>query len=82
MRSGKPGIGYGQFIRPLGIAVDLSNNIYVADSDNNRIQKFDNSGKFTTKIGSAGSGKGQLLVPAGVAVNSSGNVYVASTYPR
>lgn len=30
----------GQFVSAQGIAVDFSGNVYVADSDNNRIQKF------------------------------------------
>jgi len=34
------GIGDGQFNNPTGIAVDISGNVYVADTWNNRIQKF------------------------------------------
>jgi DNA-binding beta-propeller fold protein YncE len=30
----------GQFWHPYGVAVDSSGNVYVADTDNNRIQKF------------------------------------------
>ena len=32
-----------------GIAVDSSGNVYVADTWNNRIQKFDSDGNFITK---------------------------------
>jgi tripartite motif-containing protein 71 len=39
------GVG-GQFSNPNGIATDSTGNVYVADSDNNRIQKFDSSGNF------------------------------------
>lgn len=62
---------------PQGIAADNSGNIYVADSDNNRIVKFDPEGNLLETIGSTGSGDGQLLFPVGVAVDKSGNVYVA-----
>ena len=60
-------------------AVDSSNNVYVADQDNNRIQKFDSSGKFITKWGSYGNGDGQFHNPDGIEVDSSGNVYVSDT---
>ena len=64
---------------PYGVAVDSSGNVYVADSANNRIQKFNSSGYFITKWGSLGSGDGQFFSPGGVAVDSSGNVYVADS---
>jgi chloramphenicol O-acetyltransferase len=71
----------GQFVQPFGVAVDSSgNNVYVADSRNNRIQKFDSNGTFITKWGNTGSEDGQFVFPLGVAVDSSGNnVYVADT---
>jgi DNA-binding beta-propeller fold protein YncE len=71
----------GQFVQPFGVAVDSSgNNVYVADTRNNRIQKFDSNGTFITKWGNTGSEDGQFVKPFGLAVDSSGNnVYVADT---
>jgi DNA-binding beta-propeller fold protein YncE len=37
---GSQGTGDGQFDLPAGVAVDGSGNVFVADSDNHRIQKF------------------------------------------
>ncbi len=74
---GSYGSGDGQFNYPLGVAVDSSGNVYVADAYNDRIQKFNGSGSFIVKWGTYGSGDGQFNYPGGVAVDSSGNVYVA-----
>jgi tetratricopeptide (TPR) repeat protein/streptogramin lyase len=73
---GTTGHGDGQFKSPLGIAVDSSGNVYVADRGNHRIQKFDSSGNFITKWGSYGLADGQFQNPYAVGVDSSGNVYV------
>ena len=37
---GSMGSGDGQFNLPRGVAVDGSGNVYVADQNNSRIQKF------------------------------------------
>jgi hypothetical protein len=37
---GEPGIEPGQFRRPLGLATDAADRLYVVDSDNARIQVF------------------------------------------
>ncbi len=73
---GSLGTGNGQFGFPVGIAVDGSGNVYVVDTNNNRIQKFDGTGAFLTTWGSPGPGDGQFDSPTGVAVDGSGNVYV------
>jgi DNA-binding beta-propeller fold protein YncE len=65
------------FNGPVGIAVDSSGCVYVADYWNARIQKFDSNGNFITKWGSEGTGDGEFDDPAGIAVDSSGCVYVA-----
>jgi DNA-binding beta-propeller fold protein YncE len=60
---------------PLGVAVDKSGNIYIADAGNNRVRMVSN-GAITTIIGNGNPG--ELNYPTGVAVDSStGNVYVA-----
>lgn len=68
----------------LGIGIDGSNNLYVADLGNNRIRKITQAGVVTT-IGGTNTGgfldgpvaTAQFFLPMGVAVDNNGNVYVA-----
>lgn len=67
---------------PTGVAVDGSGNIYVADSANNRIQKFDPRGVYVSTIGASGVygwDNSHFNSPTGVAVDASGNIYVADS---
>ncbi|MFF2481308.1 S-layer homology domain-containing protein [Paenibacillus sp. NPDC058071] len=79
------GLGLGEFNNPRGVAVDNSGNVYVADSNNHRIQKLTLSTNTWSewKKSSAGAvpgnGLGEFNFPNGVAVDSSGNVYVGDT---
>jgi hypothetical protein len=59
------------------VAVDSSDNVYVVDSNNNRVQKFTSTGTFITQWGTMGVGNGQFNAPQGIGVDSSGTVYVA-----
>jgi hypothetical protein len=74
---GSSGPGDGQFQVPQGVAVNGAGDVYVADQNNNRIQKFTADGVFILRWGSFGSNDGQLGSPTGVAVDGAGNVYVA-----
>ncbi|TMB12229.1 MAG: 6-bladed beta-propeller, partial [Deltaproteobacteria bacterium] len=56
------------------MTTDGSGHVYVADTYNNRIQKFDASGTFLTTWGSYGSENGAFSSPFGVATDGSGNV--------
>jgi sugar lactone lactonase YvrE len=73
-----------QFFYPLGVAVDASDNVYVADKRNHCIRKITPTGTVSTLAGSGtagfadGSGvAAQFYSPYGVAVDALGNVYVA-----
>ena len=57
---GKPGTGNGQFSGAKGIAVAPNGNVYVADSNNNRVEVFSKSGAFRGKWGTIGSDNGQF----------------------
>ncbi|MDQ6418454.1 S-layer homology domain-containing protein [Paenibacillus sp. LHD-117] len=80
---GGPGSDLGEFNYPSGVAVDSSGNVYVADTENHRIQKLTVStgvwSEWGKSGGEAGSSLGEFDYPSGVAVDSSGNVYVADT---
>ena len=68
------------FHNPRRIAIDDAENVYVADTDIHRIQKFTSSGEFITKWGSEGTGNGEFDEPRGIAIDGAGNVYVADTW--
>jgi len=48
---GSEGEGNYEFNYPRDIAVDFAGNVYVVDTDNHRIMKFNSEGKFITKWG-------------------------------
>jgi sugar lactone lactonase YvrE len=74
-----------RFSWPMGVSVDGSGNVYVADTANRTIRKITPSGVVSTLAGLAGSpgsvdGIGSAArfgYPTGVAVDGEGNVYVA-----
>lgn len=67
-----------KFKNPRGIAVDADGNIYVVDSGNSQIKKFDPDGKFLLSWGSFGTSNGQFKNPSGIFVDEK-YVYVADT---
>jgi DNA-binding beta-propeller fold protein YncE len=62
----------GQFRRPQTVTTDAAGYVYVADTFNGRIQKFDTQGRLVA-LWDAGGGR-----PEGVAAGPGGVVYVSS----
>ena len=67
----------GKLQNPTGIASDSKGYIYVADTLNDRIQKFLSGGGFLIKWGSWGIEENQFRDPEGIAVDVNGDIYVA-----
>ena len=76
------------FNEPMSLAFDVAGNLYVADSQNNRIRKITMTGMITTFVGTGAqdfSGDGgpaaraSLNLPSAIAIDKSGNLYIADT---
>jgi streptogramin lyase len=66
---GTPGTGDGQFQIPNGVVVDAAGNVYVADGNGDRIEKFDSNGTFLLKFGGPGTFNG----PGHMGIDPQGN---------
>ena len=74
-KTGLAGSGSGQFKEASGVAVDSEGNVWIADTGNNRIEKFSSSG---TLIGIYTPDS--MLAPEAVAFNPvNGNLYVSNS---
>ena len=60
-----------------GLSVDLSGAIYISDTENNRILKFNADGKLIKSIGGFGWEKEQFYTPHDICVGSVLDVFVA-----
>lgn len=83
---GQVGNQPGQFQRPRDLVVAADGSLYVADTENHRIQHLDRDGKVLQVWGSygdavsAGAPGGVFNQPWGIAVGLDGSVYVADTW--
>ena len=74
---GARGFGDGEFQNPVGVAVDSTGDVFVADWGNHRVQAFSGEGRLLRKIGRHGRPNGRLQHPSAVAFDKTGNIIIA-----
>src|SRR3954468_2367885 len=79
-KEGVSGSGPDLFDQPTDVAVARNGDIFVTDSHrngkNNRVVKFDKTGKFIKEWGKKGSGPGEISEPHTIAMDSRGRLFV------
>lgn len=83
--TGSSGTDATQLANPFGVTLDSSNTLYIADRDNNRVQKWLSGASNATTVagqssGVSGTGLNCLNQPSNVEVDSTGNIYVTEVY--
>src|SRR5262249_774700 len=72
MARGKQGSGRGEFDVPQSLGLDSAGRLYVGDRSNNRIQIFDQNGKFVAEWKQFGR-------PSSVFIDKNDTIYVADS---
>jgi hypothetical protein len=78
---------YTTLSQPMGMALDSTGNLFIADQGNNRIRRVGTDGIIGTVAGGGTTGLGdggaatsaQLSSPSSVALDNAGNLYIADT---
>jgi len=75
-----------QLYYPSGVAVDISGNLYIVDTQNNRVRKVNTAGIISTVAGNGTQSysgdfgqatTAELDLPGGIAFDAAGNYYIA-----
>jgi uncharacterized protein (TIGR03437 family) len=80
---GDPAVSTPLF-HPQGVLADTSGNLYIADTNNNRVIRVDSAGNMHTVAGTGSAGDddsmlAQLNGPTGLTLDSAGDLYIADT---
>ena len=73
---GSTGSAPGQFDAPYGITTDAAGFVYVVDTANNCVQKFNAQGQFLLQWESTGSAPGQFSTPISIVASPNSHIYV------
>jgi uncharacterized protein (TIGR03437 family) len=80
---GDPAV-FTPLFHPQGVLADTTGNLYIADTNHNRVIRVDSAGNIHTIAGTGSAGDDtsslpQLQGPTGLALDSSGDLYIADT---
>lgn len=67
----------GQFAYPESVAIDSADFVYISDTYNQRVQKFDPNGNYITSWGESISGLGEFNEPEGMTIDDNNNILIA-----
>ena len=70
----RPGSAPRQFQNPMGVTVDAHDNIFICDTDNDRVQEYGPDGKFKALIGT-----GLVKQPHKLAIDKQNNLIICDT---
>jgi hypothetical protein len=78
----KPGTAPSEFYGPRAVCTGSDDSIYVCDSLNCRVKKYDPNGNLVMTFGAQGNDEGQFggVGPEGIAVDEEGAIFVADTH--
>lgn len=68
------------FYLPSDVALDKKGNVYILDTGNHRIQKFNSVGDYMATIGRQGQGPGEFYFPSSLCLDTKDNLFVADPY--
>ncbi len=75
---GSYGLGEGELLQPLGIAV-TGQHVYVLDGEAKHVVVYDSAGRFVRRFGGRGSGAGRFDTPRSIVASPDGHVFVLDT---
>ena len=75
-RIGTKGAGEGQLFFPTNITLDQAGNVYVSDTGNSRVLKFDAQGSYLMQYGEIGLALGRFTRPKGVGLDKDNRLFV------
>jgi sugar lactone lactonase YvrE len=78
----RPGTALAEFYSPRAICTGPDDSVYVCDSLNCRVKKYDPDGHLVMMFGAQGSDEGQFggVGPEGIDVDEEGTIFVADTH--
>lgn len=82
MSFGSFGSGPGALMDPSGISIDQMGDVYVVDTGNDRVQKFDTNGNLITLIGGFGWNKEQFNQPMAIWAENGLDVFITDSQNR